>query len=206
MYKPIINENRWYFLKELFANEEYDQCLQESENYYAELKINPDEFYMWKVSFEIALCLKKIGRIRRAMNCAKASLKYAITASDKTQVFWMLGCCYHNIDKQQSIKYYERAALNYERLGLTDYAYALRFNIAKILNDVDGMIDNLNKIDSKKNGTMKNQGSIELFNIYIAKNMLSKAIQLINKVNDKKTKDIMLTTIQQLNILTVRVG
>ncbi|HZK71205.1 MAG TPA: hypothetical protein VFD03_06765, partial [Clostridia bacterium] len=68
------------------------------------------------------------------------------------------------------------------------------------------MRENLDKIDFKKNETMKNQGSIELFNIYIAKNMLSKAIQLINKVNDKKTKDIMLTTIQQLNILTVCVG
>src|SRR5665647_1104796 len=121
MYKTNTNENRWYYIKQLFDNEEYNLCLHESEEFYEELMINPDDFYMWKVSFEIALCLKKIGRVRQAMNCAKASLKDAITASDKTQVFWMLGCCYESINKQQSIKYYERAALNYEKLRLPDY-------------------------------------------------------------------------------------
>jgi tetratricopeptide (TPR) repeat protein len=199
----LTKETRWSYIKELFNDEEYKICLYESEKFFEELKKNPDDLYNWKVKFEVALCLKKIGSIRQAMSCAKSSLQYAISDSDKTQVFWMLGCCYMNINKQKSIKYYECAVLNYERLRLYDYVYALRFNIAKALNNIEGMESNLNMIDAKTNSSMKNQGAIELFNLYIAKNMTTKAIQLINKTKDKKTRNVMVTTMQQQNLLVV---
>jgi tetratricopeptide (TPR) repeat protein len=207
----FTKEDRWSYIKQLYANQEYEICLNELEKFFEELKINLDDFYLWRVKFQVALCLKKIGRVKQAVSCAKSSLQYAITASDKTQVFWFLGCYYESIDKQESLKYFHRAALNYENLKLYDYMYALRFNMAKVLcqyKEMETNLDllkqaknNLYRIDKIKFDAMVNQGTIELFTFYIERNMTSLAIRLLHKTLDKNIRKTMITIMQKSEVL-----
>lgn len=204
----FTKEDRWGNILKLFYNEEYNLCLKESEDFFEELKKNPDDIYMWIVKFEVALCLKNIGRIRQAMNCAKTSLQYAITDSQKLQVFWVLGGCYENINKQQSLKYYERAIINSENLKLYGFVYTSKFNIAKLHNSINKMKECIHSLeDISKNNEMNlsllNNTYKELFDIYIANNRKREALQIMHKVTDKQIKSYMITTVRQSKVVSI---
>lgn len=204
----FTKEDRWSNILESYYNEEYEDSLYESKIFFEELKINPDDFYIWKAKFQMVLCLKKIGKIKQAMNCAKSSLQYAISVSEKTKVFWILGSCYENINKQQSLKYYKKAIINSKYLKLDGYVYTLEFNVAKLNHDFNKMnkavslLEGISK-NNEINLSLLNDTYKELFSMYIANNRYRDAMLIIRKVTNKLIKTYMVTTIQQSKVVSI---
>jgi tetratricopeptide (TPR) repeat protein len=172
-----------------------------------------DNHNKWFFNLRIAICYRKKGQFKKALNYVFESKNYTNDLKEHMECNWVLGNCYY------SMKLYKKATLFFRQCSdyftnnnMEDERIHMDFNIAKIEND-DVKINRLlieayNMVnidaDSLSNAEWFFNNAYEtLCEIYIDRNQLEIFEETIVKIKDRNIVDDLRNRMQVVNITNI---
>jgi tetratricopeptide (TPR) repeat protein len=180
-------------VRQLIHKEEYDIATilcNEKLQYLENNNIESDNDF-WFFYLRLAICYRRKKQYKKALSFVNKSSLYTKTQTETMECWWTLANCYYCLGNLKSaIKFYKKCQEYYKRNEYSRGYYVTSFNIAKINNDKDeviNIINNLNRTDT--NGYLLDNAYALLCEIYIENNQIEVAYDLIHNIHSESVKN-----------------
>lgn len=185
-------------LNEMYRNKNYNECVDRCDSYILDVEQAIDSmdknYFLWNCYTLKARSFYKLKQYHEAIKCLKIVInypKYNIDTYSNINTYWLLAMNYVYLDESKAIDYYNLCLEYFKENNQEESALCIIGNIALINKNVEQIlyvIERYKDFPERFKEASYDLKYEELFDIYLERNEINKAWDILKSINSIKMK------------------